>query len=95
MWLNGMKIRRLAERLLKKDLADQLYSIDEKPLHFNESGSKNARTLAIEGVELVKLKENHSATRERLSVMTTTTSNRSLAASQGKPPIELLFKANS
>jgi hypothetical protein len=80
MWINNFKVRRLAQRLLGTDLAEDVYGIDEKPLHFNESGSKNCRTLEIAGAPSVKLKENHSATRERVSVMTLVTTN--LAAIQ-------------
>jgi hypothetical protein len=75
MWVNNVKVRRLAQRLLGNDLAEEMYGIDEKPLHFNESGSKNARTLEIAGAPSVKLKENHAATRERVSVMTLVTTN--------------------
>jgi hypothetical protein len=75
MWVNNIKVRRLAQRLLGTDLAEDMYGIDEKPLHFNESGSKNCRTLEIAGAPSVKLKENHSATRERVSVMTLVTTN--------------------
>jgi hypothetical protein len=75
MWVNTFKVRRLSQRLLNRDLADEMYGIDEKPLHFNESGSKNVRTLEIAGAPSVKLKQNHAATRERVSVMTFTTSN--------------------
>jgi hypothetical protein len=75
MWVNTIKVRQLAQRLLGKDLSDDMYGIDEKPLHFNESGSKNVRTLEIAGAPSVKLKENHSATRERVSVMTLVTTN--------------------
>lgn len=78
MWINSIKVRRLAQRLLHKDLSDSMYGIDEKPLHFNESGSKNVRSLEIVGAPAVQLKENHAATRERVSVMTLVTS--SLAA---------------
>jgi hypothetical protein len=75
MWLNTVRMRRLAQRLLGKDLHDQMYGVDEKPLHFNESGSKNLRTLELVGAPAVRLKQNHAATRERVSVMTMTTSN--------------------
>ncbi len=74
MWVNSIKVRRLSQKLLGKDLADQMNGIDEKPLHFNESGSKCIRTLEIAGAPSVKLKQNHAATRERVSVMTFTTS---------------------
>ena len=75
MWINTIKVRRLAQRLLGKDLSDDTYGVDEKPLHFNESGSKNVRTLELVGAPSVKLKENHAATRERVSVMTLVSSN--------------------
>lgn len=75
MWVNNVKVRRLAQRLLGRDLSDQLYGIDEKPLHFNEGGSKNIRTLELVGAPAVRLKQNHAATRERVSVMTTVSSN--------------------
>ena len=78
MWLNTIRVRRLAQRLLGKDLSDQMYGVDEKPLHFNESGSKNMRTLELVGAPSVRLKQNHAATRGRVSVMTLVTS--SLAA---------------
>ena len=53
MWLNLFKVRRLAQRLLGRDLSDQIYGIDEKPLHFNESGSKALATLEIAGAPAV------------------------------------------
>ena len=70
MWLNNIRIRALCDRLRGKNLADQIYGIDEKPLHFNESGSKCRGTLEVAGAEYVKLKQNHAATRERCSLMT-------------------------
>jgi hypothetical protein len=75
MWVNSFKVRHLAQRLLNKDLSGQIFGIDEKPLHFNEAGSKGVRTLEIVGAPAVKLKENHAATRERVSVMTMVTSS--------------------
>jgi len=94
MWLNVFRVRRLAEHFLKTDLSEVFYGIDEKPLHFNESGSKAVRTLEIVGAPAVRLKENHAATRERVSLMTTVTSSPT-DASAGSLPIELLFKARS
>ena len=54
MWLNTIRVRRLAQRLLGKDLSDQMYGVDEKPLHFNESGSKHMRTLELVGAPSVR-----------------------------------------
>ena len=59
MWLNMIRIRRLAYKLLGKDLADQIYGIDEKPLHFNESGSKNVGTLEILPCRLTRTLVSH------------------------------------
>ena len=95
MWLNLIKIRRLAVRMLGKDLADQLYGIDEKPLHFNESGSKALATLEIAGAKSVALKQNHAATRQRVSLMTSVTSNPLVAGGPGNMPLELLSRAKS
>ena len=75
MWLNTIRVRRLASLALDTDLADKFYGIDEKPLHFNEGGSKDVRTLEIAGAPAVRLKRNHAASRERVSVMTLVTSD--------------------
>jgi hypothetical protein len=95
MWLTNIKVRQLATRCLGNDLATSIYGIDEKPIHFNESGSKNVRTLEFEGAPAVSLKENHAATRERLSVMTMVTSNLKVATCSRRPGLEMLFKARS
>jgi hypothetical protein len=95
MWLNIIRARRLSERLFNRDLATSIYGIDEKPLHFNESGSKAMATLELQGAPSVRLKENHSATRERVSVMTTVSSCPKAASQPRKLPIEVLFKAKS
>ena len=64
-WLNVIRVRWLASRLLGDDLSTKIYGIDEKPIHFNEAGSKCVGTLEIAGAKAVKFKENHSAARER------------------------------
>jgi hypothetical protein len=43
-WMNLLRVRALAARVLQNDLSDRILGIDEKPIHFNESGSKGART---------------------------------------------------
>ncbi len=85
MWLNLVRVWRLAERLLCHDLGDRIFGIDEKPLHFNESGSKSVRTLKIQGSPAVRFKENHTATRDRCSIMTSVSSDRTDAARPAKP----------
>jgi len=95
MWLNVIRVRRFAELTLGSDLAEAIYGVDEKPVHFNESGSKVARTLEIEGAPCVKLKENHANTRERVSVMTCVTSSPRAAGQPRRLPLEILFRAKS
>ena len=92
MWRNTIAVRRLAEHFLSTDLKHAFIGIDEKPLHFNEGGSKAARTLDIAGQPSVRLKENHAATRARLSVMTSVVSNLATASDAKKMPVELLFR---
>ena len=95
MWLNVVRVRYLASRLLANDLSTKIYGIDEKPLHFNEGGSKAIGTLEIAGAKAVKLKQNHSHTRERVSLMTSVTSNPAEASSAATMPLELLCKAKT
>ena len=95
MWLNVIKIRRLLWHITGADVGNRIWSIDEKPVHFNEGGSKLARTLEIVGAPSVALKENHAATRERVSIMTCVTSDPAVAGLARFPPLELLFRAKS
>jgi hypothetical protein len=95
MWLNTIRVRRLAQRLFGNDLSKSMYGIDEKPIHFNESGSKNTRTLEIAGAPAVRLKQNHAATRQRVSLMTCVTSSPNAASQPRCLPLEALFKAKS
>ena len=87
MWLNVIRVRRLGQRLLGHDLGDRIFGVDEKPLHFNEGGSKNVRTLELQGAPAVKLKENHAASRERVSVMTSVTSDAAAVNQPGRLPV--------
>ena len=64
-------------------------------LYLVEAGSKCIGTLEIAGALSVKLKSNHAASRERVSIMTWVTSNKHFATCSKRPPIELLFKAKS
>ena len=93
MWLHVIRVRCLASCLLGNDLSAKMHGIDEKPLHFNEGGSKAVGTLEIAGAKAVKLKQNHAATRERVSLMTSVTSNPAAASSAASMPLELLCKS--
>jgi hypothetical protein len=95
MWLANINVHQLAVRCLGNDLSTAIYGIDEKAIHFNESGSKIVRTLELEGAPAVSLQEIHAATRERWSVMTMVTSNAVVATSPRRPPLEMLLKARS
>ena len=95
MWTNLIRIRRLTERLFGNDMASAIYGIDEKPLHFNESGSKNTGSLELVGAPCVKLKQNHAATRERATVMTTVSSSPLALGQPKRLPLEVLFRAKT
>lgn len=95
MWLNVIKVRYLALRLLGNDLSRRIWGIDEKPIHFNEGGSKGACTLEIAGAPLVRLKQNHADTRERVSLMTSVCSDPDVTRSFSNMPLEVMFKALS
>ena len=64
-------------------------------LYLIEAGSKNVGTLEIAGAPEVRLKANHTATRERVSIMTWVTSNMQLATCPKCPPVEVLFRAKT
>ena len=48
--------------------------VDEKPVHMIESGSRAARSLEFAGIPSVSLRTNHSASRERVAIMTSVSS---------------------
>ena len=95
MWVNVIKVRHLASRLIGDDLSQRILGIDEKPLHMNEGGSKCVGTLEIAGAPMVVLKENHTQTRERVSLMTTVTSCEVVATWSELMPLELLCKGKT
>jgi len=92
-WLNVQSVQQLAKRVLGRELPVE--GIDEKPIHFNEAGSKSVSTLEIAGEDEVALKHNHAASRERVTVMTFTTSDVAQAASPGRLPIEIMRKGTT
>ena len=90
MWVTTVRLRAFAKFSWGRDLVCEGY--DQKGLHMNEGGSKNTGTLDIKGAPEVRLKENHAATRQRLSLMTGVTSSEEEATLIGGPPLEVLFK---
>lgn len=90
MWLTTFKIRTLGVCVFGHDL--EMEGVDQKGIHMNELGSKNIGTLCIKGAPEVPLKENHAATRQRVSLMTTVTSSEARALRPGGPPLQILFK---
>jgi len=87
MWVNNVKVRRLFHHFCGHEASDLIWGIDEKPLHMNEAGSKNVRTLELVGAPSVRLKENHAATRERVSIMTCVTSSPAAATQPRHLPV--------
>ena len=87
-WLNVYRVRRLAELCFGISLI--IEGFDQKPFHFNESGSNNRKSLHWTGVESVPLKECSSAVRARWSGCTYVSSHPDHFAEY--PPLEALFK---
>ena len=94
-WENVFRVRRLAEHFLDNDLSRKMMQADEKPVHMNESGSKAVKTLEFEGAPSVALRTNHSASRERVTIMTSAFSCWRMASASRKPPIAACIKARS
>ena len=69
--------------------------LDQKGIHMNETGSKNTPVLCLKGAPEVALKENHAATRQRVSLMTVVTSDPARASRPGGPPLEVMFKGET
>ena len=90
MWLTTFKIRTLFVCIFGHDM--EIDGVDQKGIHMNELGSKNIGSLCIKGAPEVPLKENHAATRQRVSLMTWVTSSEARALQPGGPPLQILFK---
>ena len=87
-WLNIFRVRKL--RLLCFGYDPESEGFDQKPMHFNESGSRMRHTLAWKGRVDVQLKECVAQTRDRWTLNTHV-----LAVPRADdefPPIEALFK---
>ncbi|MCP4239045.1 MAG: hypothetical protein GY772_00615, partial [bacterium] len=88
VWLNLVRVRELC--LLAHGYDPDVDGFDQKPFHFNESGSQGRNTLAYVGAPTVPLKECAASTRARWSATTYVSSNP--ARFLTPPPLELLFK---
>ncbi len=77
----------MVQLFLGHDLGDCILGVDEKPLHFKKGGGKRVRTLELQGAPAVRRKENHSASRDRVSVITCITSD---SAAVNQPGYDIL-----
>ena len=93
MWGNNIRVRKAAVMLLGHDLF--IDGIDEKGIHYNESGSKCTRTLDIIGAPAVTLKQNHADTRKRVTIMTCVSNDERAAKRRRKLPLEMLFQSKT
>ena len=94
MWLTNVRIRALALVCLKVDLP--ICGFDQKGIYMNEAGSKNVGVLALDGDTTVALKDNHAASRTRVSLMTSVVSTQCWIDSfEHGLPIEIVFKGAS
>ena len=94
MWTTNVRIRALAQSCLQLELP--IYGFDQKGIYMNEAGSKNVGMLAMDGETSVALKDNHAATRNRVSIMTTVVSDQeAVDALEHGLPIEILFRGGT
>ena len=93
MWLTNVRIRAMAQACLGIDIP--IYGFDQKGIYMNEAGAKNVGMLALDGETTVALKENHAASRTRVSLMTSVVSQpRELDALEHGLPIEIMFRGS-
>lgn len=91
-WLNNVRVRHFASRMLGVDPGSHVDNADQKGWFMNHQGSKLHGTLALgAGSPDIPVKENHAATRTRVSFMTYT-SNNADKVRRGLP-LELCFRA--
>jgi hypothetical protein len=88
-WLNNIAVRHYAMLLFGVDPGQHCDGADQKPWHVNEAGSKLLGTLAMKGAKSVPLREDHNATRARMTIMTYVSNNAGRLA-RGMP-LECLF----
>ena len=87
-WLNVYRVRHLCK--LAHGYDPIMEGWDQKPFHFNESGSAQRKTLHWQGVPEVPLKECASAVRTRWTATTYASTNPDRFTEY--PPLEALFK---
>ena len=87
LWRNVIRVTIIIQLLF--GYTPEIDGWDQKPFHMNESGSKYQRTLSFKGGS-VGLSECHSATRQRWTSSTFTTS--SLQRARAIPPLEVMMK---
>jgi len=90
-WSNILAVRFFFTKAFGIDPIQEQY--DQKGVHFNEPGSKNAPTYELSHTPDVVLREDHAQTRARTSWMTGCISD---VVRAGRPiPLEQLFKAKT
>ena len=93
MWLTNVRIRALAQASLHIDIP--IYGLDQKGIYMNEAGAKNVGTLVLDGEHEIPLKDNHAASRSRVSLMTCVVSQQGeLDGFDLGLPIEILFRGS-
>ena len=93
MRLTNIKVRELYLLCFGRDPI--IFDVDQQGIHMNKAGCKSRPSLEIEGCLAVALKENHAATRTRVSLMTHVCSDETNACRAGGLPIEVMFKGKS
>ena len=94
MWLTNVRIRALAQACSQFDIP--IYGLDQKGIYMNESGAKNVGMLALDGADEVPLKENHAASRSRVSLMTSVVSQQAdVDALEYGLPLEIMLKGKT
>ena len=92
VWRANLSIRWLAHYCL--GIQPVVWGCDQKPIYMNEGGHKNMPTCHFEGAELAVAKDNIAQSRERVSIMTTVTSDKAHALSHSLP-VALCFKGKT
>ena len=67
------KVRKFVQLAWEYD--PDMRNVDQSPHHMNEAGSGATNTIAMRGEPVVRLIEDHAATRERFSLNSVTDSN--------------------
>ena len=91
VWRANLRVRWLAWFCLGRSLI--IWGMDQKPIYMNEGGHKNQKTIQFVGAELAVAKDNIAQSRERVSAMTTATSDETDATAS--LPVGLCFKGKT